>query len=72
MAGKRLYITIPKRDWDLLRRIGTLEGQCPGYVARIYVLSHLYARLGEDTELQEYDQELARQERQEVLHGRPG
>jgi len=70
MAGKRIYLTIPTRDWHLLRRLSTLEGRYPGYMARIYVLASLYRELRNRPELQDYDDELGRLEREELLHGR--
>lgn len=72
MAGKRVYITIPQRDADLIDRLATLKGQCRGQWCRVAVLVALYAALVRDLDLQDYDAELARREREEILHGRHG
>lgn len=69
MAAKRVYITIPRRDYDLIRRLATLEGQCPGQWCRLEVLMSLYRALGADKDLQDYDAELTAAERAEVLKG---
>jgi len=68
MAGRRIYITIPQRDADLLRRVGVETGECMGMVARRYVLTALYKRLWLDKELMEYDAEQARLEREEMVN----
>ena len=71
MAGKRLYITIPERDSRLIERLAMLGRECRGMWARRVVLTELYRQLGTDHELQDYDQALARLEREEMLrHGR--
>ena len=70
MAGKRLYITIPKRDYELIRTWGLTRAACPGMVCRSWVLETLYHILREDGSLQDVDAELARREREELLHGR--
>jgi len=70
MAGKRLYITIPKRDWELMRLWGATNTECPGMLARRWVLETLYRILREDSALQDADAKLAMREREEVLRGR--
>ena len=70
MAGKRLYITIPQRDWHLIRHLAAQAQECPGMWARRVILTALYIDLKRNTELQQYDAELAAQERLEVLRGR--
>lgn len=69
MAGKRLYLTVPRRDYELIRRLAVLTGQLPAVWARTQVLLALYAVLRNDEELQDYDAELAYADRQEVLRG---
>ena len=70
MAGKRIYITVPTRDWALIRRTAALGQQCQGEWCRDAVLLRLYALLQTDVELQEYDAQLSREEREKVLRGR--
>jgi len=70
MRGKRLYITIPRRDYYLVQRYGVLVGQCSGQVARAWVLANLYRLLECESELRDYDAQLAYEERQEAIRGR--
>lgn len=72
MAGKRLYITIPERDAHLIRRLAMMHAECMGMWARRTILIELYRELERSHDLQDYDAELARAEREEVLHGRRG
>lgn len=72
MAGKRIYITIPRRDALLLQRVAMMGQECVGMAARRWVLQELYRELALNGELQEYDAQLAAEERAEVLRGRRG
>jgi len=69
MASKRVYITIPLRDWRLIQRYGLMTNQCVGQLARMWTLTALYRLLGEDADLQAYDQALAWAERKEIIRG---
>jgi len=70
MAGKRIYLTIPARDAELIRHLGVETGECIAMLCRRWVLTALYKRLEVDVDLQGYDAEQARLEREELLHGR--
>jgi hypothetical protein len=70
MAGRRIYITIPERDWYLIRHLAMRSGECQGELSRRWVLQALYSALKRDEELSRYDAQLAQEEREEVLHGR--
>lgn len=70
MAGKRVYVMLPKRDAELLRHLGLESQECVGMIARRFILERLYHHLEVSSELQEYDAQLARQERQELIRGR--
>ena len=72
MAGKRIYITMPSRDVELLRYLGVHTRECIGHVARRFILEMLYSQLKWDTALQDYDEKLGHKEREEVLRGRRG
>jgi hypothetical protein len=71
VAAKRVYITIPKRDYDLILRTSALGQECPGQWCRRQVLTALYRQLEVDSDLQDYDAQLAAEERAQVItHGR--
>lgn len=70
MAGRRLYITIPERDWYLVRYLAMKGGECQGMWARRAVLLELYRWLQTDEDLQNYDARLSSEERERFLHGR--
>jgi len=70
VASKRIYISVPHRDYYLILRTATLSQECLGQWCRRAVLTELYRLLGEDTELQDYDAALARAERERMVHGR--
>ena len=70
MPSKRIYMTIPKRDAELISYVAMRNGECAGMWCRRQVLSCLYGQLQWDTQLQDKDVELARREREELLGGR--
>lgn len=69
MAGKRIYVTIPERDWQLIRRLAMLQGWCQGRLARQWLLTRLYRELERDVELRAYDAQLAAEDREKVYRG---
>lgn len=71
MAGKRVYITIPEEDFELLGRWAMMGSECRGQLCRRIVLAALYAMLRSTTDLQEYETAIQERRRQRMLdHGR--
>ena len=71
MARKRIYITIPEEDYELLVHAGVLAGECKGQLARRYVLGRLYHELQLSTELQAYEEGIQERRRERIeRHGR--
>jgi len=71
MAGRRVYITIPEEDHELLGHWAMLNGECRSMLCRRIVLTSLYHALSTIDELKDYEQsiQLRRRERM-VSHGR--
>ncbi|HWT78545.1 MAG TPA: hypothetical protein VN648_07055 [Candidatus Methylomirabilis sp.] len=70
MAGRKVYITIPAEDYELLTYAGVLTGECRGQIARRYVLGRLYHELLLSTELQGYEQDVRARRREKLERGR--
>jgi len=71
MAGKRIYITIPEEDYELLNYAGALAKECRGMIARRYVLDRLYHELQASPLLQTYEEGIRARRRERMLrHGR--
>ena len=67
MAGHRLYVTIPERDFRLIQHWAMIGAECPGMWARRVVLTELYKLLRVESELKRYDEQLAAEERRRFI-----
>ena len=71
MASKRVFITIPADDYELLNYAATLAGQCRGQWCRTVVLASLYRELQRSTLLQVYEEGIQARRRERIVgHGR--